>query len=165
MVGSQIDKLILNLSFGHNLCFKCPNGSCNPISDIYITKAFQWYKELFNSMSFDPCNCSLKIQESIGTPTPKVGAHLEVWRFIFSHSLTLSGVRNMIPGLSLLTHTFTSPCFGHEPKVRVTTIPKTHVIWGGMWLVQCENKIKTTKGIHLLNLLGENNLEGVQKPS
>jgi hypothetical protein len=29
-------------------------------------------------MGFDPCNRSLKIQESIGTSTPKVGAHLEV---------------------------------------------------------------------------------------
>jgi hypothetical protein len=29
-------------------------------------------------MSFDPYNRSLKIQESIGIPTPKVGAHLGV---------------------------------------------------------------------------------------
>jgi hypothetical protein len=34
MVGSQIDKLTTNLSFGHNLCFKYPNGSCEPILDI-----------------------------------------------------------------------------------------------------------------------------------
>ncbi len=30
VVGSQIANLILGLSFGHNLCFKCPNGSCDP---------------------------------------------------------------------------------------------------------------------------------------
>ncbi len=42
-------------------------------------------------MSFDPCNCPLKIQESIGTPTPKVGTHLGVWGFISSHSLALPG--------------------------------------------------------------------------
>jgi hypothetical protein len=30
---------------------------------------------------------------------------------------------------------------------------------------QCENKIETTKGIHLQNPLGENNPKGVQKPS
>jgi hypothetical protein len=29
-------------------------------------------------MGFDPYNCFLKIQESIGTPTPKTGAHLGV---------------------------------------------------------------------------------------
>jgi len=42
-------------------------------------------------MSFDPYNFSLKIRESIGTTTPKVGTHLGVWGFIFSHSLTLLG--------------------------------------------------------------------------
>jgi len=83
-------------------------------------------------MGFDPCNRSLKIQKSIGTPIPKVGAHLEMWRFIPSHFPTLSGARNMIFGLSLLARTFSSPCFGHEPKVRVATIPKTHVIRSGM---------------------------------
>jgi hypothetical protein len=31
--------------------------------------------------------------------------------------------------------------------------------------MQYENKIRTIEGIHLLNLQGENNLEGVQKPS
>jgi hypothetical protein len=39
-------------------------------------------------MSFDPCNYSLKIQESIGSQTPKVGVHLVVWGFIPSHSPT-----------------------------------------------------------------------------
>jgi hypothetical protein len=40
-------------------------------------------------MSFDPCNRPLKIWKSIGTITPKVGAHLGVWGFIpstFLHS-------------------------------------------------------------------------------
>jgi hypothetical protein len=37
-------------------------------------------------MGFDPCNRFVKIQESIGTPTPKVGAHLGVWG-LFSHIL------------------------------------------------------------------------------
>jgi hypothetical protein len=31
--------------------------------------------------------------------------------------------------------------------------------------VQYENKVETTEGIHSLNLQGENNPEGVQKPS
>jgi hypothetical protein len=31
MVRSQIDNLIPNPSFSHNLCFKCLNGSCGPI--------------------------------------------------------------------------------------------------------------------------------------
>ncbi len=41
-------------------------------------------------MGFRPCNVSLKIQEPIGTPTPKVGVHLGVWGFIPSHYCTLS---------------------------------------------------------------------------
>ncbi len=32
-------------------------------------------------MDFESCNRFLKIQESIGTPTPKMGVHLWVWRF------------------------------------------------------------------------------------
>ncbi len=44
MVGSQIANLIYGPSFGHNLHFKCPNGSWEPISSIFIPKAFQWYK-------------------------------------------------------------------------------------------------------------------------
>jgi hypothetical protein len=52
-------------------------------------------------MTFDPYNRPLKIQESIGTLTPKVGAHLGVWGFIPSHFLALPGAGNVIPGLSL----------------------------------------------------------------
>jgi len=40
MVGSQIGNLTHGLSFGDNLCFKCPNGSCKPILDIYVSIAF-----------------------------------------------------------------------------------------------------------------------------
>jgi hypothetical protein len=38
-------------------------------------------------MGFDPFNRSLKIQESIGFPTPKVGAHLGVCEGSFPHTL------------------------------------------------------------------------------
>jgi hypothetical protein len=99
MIGSQIDNLIPSLSFGHNLCFKCPNGSYEPILDIYVPRAFHWYKKLFNLMGFDPFDCSLKIQKFIWTPIPKVGAHLGVWGFIPSHSPTLSGAWDVTLGL------------------------------------------------------------------
>jgi len=72
MVGSQIINLTSGPSFGHNLCFKCPNGQCEPISDIYVPRTFNWYKELFKPLSFDPCNRPLKIWESNGSLTPKV---------------------------------------------------------------------------------------------
>ncbi len=100
VVGSQITNLTPDPSFGHNFCFRCPNGSW----DIYILRAFQWYKERFNLMNFDPYNCSMKIQESIGTPTSKVGAHLGMWRFIPSHSLALPGACNVAHGIILGLH-------------------------------------------------------------
>jgi len=50
-------------------------------------------------MSFDPCNCSLKIWEYIGIPIPKVGVHLGMWGFIPSHSLALSGAWNVVLAL------------------------------------------------------------------
>jgi hypothetical protein len=91
--------MTLDPSFDHNLCFKYPNGSCEPILNIYILRGFHWYDELFNLMNFDPCNRLLKIRESIGSPIPKVGAHLGVCQFIPSHSSTLLGAWNVTPGL------------------------------------------------------------------
>ncbi len=64
MVGNQTDNLTPGLSFGHNLCLRCPNEQCEPILDIYASITFQWYKELFEAMNFDPCNRALKIWKS-----------------------------------------------------------------------------------------------------
>jgi hypothetical protein len=96
VVGSQIGNLTPDPFFGHNLCFKYSNGSWNPILDIYVSRAFQEYKGIFNPMIFDPWNCSLKIWESIATLTLKVSAHLGVCGFIPSHSLTLLWAWNVI---------------------------------------------------------------------
>jgi len=49
-------------------------------------------------MGFDPCNRSLKIWESFGTPTPQVGVALGVWEFILSHFPTLPGVWDVPSG-------------------------------------------------------------------
>jgi hypothetical protein len=40
MVECQIVNLISNLFFCHNLCLKCPNGSCKPILNIYVLRTF-----------------------------------------------------------------------------------------------------------------------------
>ncbi len=61
VVRSQNANLTPDLSFAHNLCFRCPNEQCEPILDIYTSIAFQWYKELLKARSFDPCNHALKI--------------------------------------------------------------------------------------------------------
>jgi len=58
--------------------------------------------------------------ESIGTPTPKVGAHLRVWGFVPSHSPT-PREHEMWLLVSLLTHTLTNHCLGRKPEAKVTT--------------------------------------------
>ncbi len=120
MVRSQIANLTPGPFFGHNLCLKCPNGSWEPILDIYVPRYFQWCKKLFNPMNFDPCNRLLKIRKSIRTPIPKVGAHLGVWGFIPSIFLHSREHEMWLLG-SFLAHTFTSPCLSHGPKAKVAT--------------------------------------------
>jgi hypothetical protein len=112
--------------FSHNLCFKCPNGSCEYILNIYVLISFQWYKKIFNPMGINFYNCSLEIRKSIKTPTPKVGAHLGVWGFILSLSSTLENIR-CASHASPLSRTLTSPCLGREPKARVMTLIKASI--------------------------------------
>ncbi len=40
VVGNQIASLTPGLSFDHNLCYKCPNGSCEAILNIYTSRTF-----------------------------------------------------------------------------------------------------------------------------
>ncbi len=68
VVGSQIVNLTPGLSFAHNLCCKCLNGSCEAIFDIYASRPFQHYKEHLKARCFDPCNWILNFQESRRTP-------------------------------------------------------------------------------------------------
>ncbi len=46
-------------------------------------------------MGFDPCNCSMKIQESIEIPIPKVGIHLGAWGDSFPHTFMHSREHEM----------------------------------------------------------------------
>jgi hypothetical protein len=116
----QTANLTLDLSFGHYLCFRCPNGWCEPILDIYVSIVFQWCKDLFKPMGFSPYNRSLKIRKSFGTPTSQVKVALGVWGFTLSHSLAHAGIWNVILGF-LSARNFASPCLGHEPKAKVAT--------------------------------------------
>jgi hypothetical protein len=95
------------ISFDHNLCFKCPNGSYEPILNIYVSIAFKWYEELFEPMGFDPCNCSMKIWESIwdsnfhnGSSLRSVKVHSFTF-FTFFALFALLGTFDVIPGLLL----------------------------------------------------------------
>jgi hypothetical protein len=121
LVGSQTSSLTPDPSFGHNLCFRCPNEQCKPILDIWVPRAFQWYKERHKPLSFGPSNRSLKFWESTGTPSPKVGVALGVWGLTPSHSPTLSGVCDVTPRLPLGPHPCNPFCLGRKPKTRVAT--------------------------------------------
>jgi len=120
VVGSQIVNLTPGPSFGHNLCFRCPNVRCDPILDIYVTRPFQWNKKRLNPLRFDLWNRPLKIRKSIGTPTPKV----EPFGGVKVHSLTPFHSQEYVVWLpaSFLAHNLTNPCLGCEPKARVATL-------------------------------------------
>jgi hypothetical protein len=111
MVRSQIVNLTLDHSFGHNLCYRCPNGQCEPILGIYALTAFRWYKECLKARSFDPCNRVLKIWEF-------------TWECEGSCPHTLCTPRGMWSDsqVFLLAHHLPTPCLGREPKVRVATL-------------------------------------------
>jgi hypothetical protein len=128
MVESQTVNLTPNLFFGHNLCFKCPNGRWEFILDIYISISFQWYKELFEAMGFDPYNCTLKIWKSIGTPTPNMEF---TWACegSFPHTLCTPGSMWCDSRVFLLAHNLATPCLGHEPKARVATLSAIYGCW------------------------------------
>jgi hypothetical protein len=68
-------------------------------------------------MGFDPCNCFLKIWDSIRMLTPKVGVHLGVWRFIPSHSPTLPGVWDVTHGLPSWPAPLQTPTLVTSPRL------------------------------------------------
>ncbi len=68
VVGSQSASLTPGPSFVHNLCCKCPNGSCEAIFDIYVSRPFYQYKKHLKARCFDPCNRALNFWESQRTP-------------------------------------------------------------------------------------------------
>jgi hypothetical protein len=69
VVGSQTASLTPDPSFNHNLCCRCPNGSCEAIFDICTSRPFQWYKEHLKARCFALCCRALKLRESQRTPS------------------------------------------------------------------------------------------------
>jgi hypothetical protein len=70
-------------------------------------------------MGFDPCNLPLNIQQSIRTPTPKMGVHLGMWGFIPSHSFTLSRTLDVTPGLPSWPTTLQTLALVVNPRLRL----------------------------------------------
>jgi len=68
VVGNQTGNLTPDPSFDHNLCYRCPNGWCEAILDIYTSRPFQWYKKHLKARCSNPCNRVLSFRESWRTP-------------------------------------------------------------------------------------------------
>jgi hypothetical protein len=127
VVGSQTATLTPGPSFAHNLPFRCPNEQCEPILDIYVSRAFHWYKERNKPWSFDPSKRSLKFLESFGDSTLTNSQHGSSLGSVRVHSLTLSGVFalpgacDVTPGSTSRPTTSQPPCLGRKPNARVAT--------------------------------------------
>jgi len=72
VVGSQTASLTPGPSFAHNLGYRCPNGQCEAIFDIYASIRFQWHQEHPNARCFEPCCRTLNIRESWRTLSPQL---------------------------------------------------------------------------------------------
>ncbi len=108
-------------SFGHNLCFKCPNGSCNPILDIYVPRTDQWYEEFLNSNRFWPLQSLSKDSEVHEDSNSQSGNSLGSVR-VPSRTLSYTP-KNMRcdSWVALLARTLASLCLGCKLKARVAT--------------------------------------------
>jgi hypothetical protein len=120
MAKSQIGNLTPDLSFGHNLCLKCLDGSREPILDIYIPRAFQWYKN--SSIQW-----VMTLEIFLWRFKSPSRLQLPKWELIwecegsFPHTLLHSWEHEMWLLGFLLACTLTNPCLCHKPKARVTT--------------------------------------------
>jgi len=90
VVGSQTASLTPGPSFAHNLGCRCPNGQCEVIFDIYVSRPFQWHQEHLNARCFGPCCRALNIRESRRTPNPQLFQVLG-----FTPTLGQSGLRQI----------------------------------------------------------------------
>jgi hypothetical protein len=118
---NQIANLIFNPSFGHNLCFKCPNGSCEPILNIYVPKDFQSYN--FFSIQW-VLTLEIFLVEDSGIHRNANSQNGSSLGSVDVHSLTLSHSPRSMKCDSRPSHlacTFANPCLGHKPKTRVMT--------------------------------------------
>jgi len=67
--GSQTGSLTPGPSFAHNLGYRCPNGSCEAILDIYSSRPSQWHNERTKTRIVNPSNRLLSFRESRRTPS------------------------------------------------------------------------------------------------
>jgi hypothetical protein len=68
--NSRLRSLTPDLSFTHNLGYRCSNDQCEAIFYIYASRPFQWHQEHLNARCFGPFCRALNIRESKRTPNP-----------------------------------------------------------------------------------------------
>jgi len=119
---SQIVNLISGLSFGHNLCLKCSNGSCK---SIFYTFTFQELSNYIRNSSIQWVLTPVSLFKNLEVHWDSNSQNGSSLGSVRVHSLTLS----YIPGsmrcdswASLLAYALASPCLGLEPKAKVETL-------------------------------------------
>jgi len=118
VVRSQINNLTPGPSFSHDLCFKYPNGSCEPI--LMFQKLFNDIKN-FSIQWVQPLQSLF--EDSIVHRDPKSQSGNSLGS-VGVHSLTFFHILESMKydfWASFLTRTFTSSCLGHEPRVKIVT--------------------------------------------
>jgi hypothetical protein len=136
VVGSQIASLTLDLSFDHNLCCKCPNGSCKAIFDICTSRPFQLYKKYVNVRCFDPCNQALNFWESQRTPS----SHF--WECEFHpHTCLKVGLRHFNIPIDLICN---------KPKLRNSILSHSPHL---QWRLHCSTIVSNEDFLPFENLM------------
>jgi len=112
-------------SFGHNLCFRCPNEQCKPILDIYTSRPFHWYKERNQPWGFHPSKRSLKFRESFWDSNSH---QLPTWEFTWE----CEGSFPHTPG-STSRPTTCNPLPWSQAKARVATMRRRYTFSNVFW--------------------------------
>jgi hypothetical protein len=132
VVGSQIGNLTPDFSFGHNLCFKYPNGSCQPILDIYVPRVSNDIRNFLIQWVLTLVITLWRFESPLGFQFLKWGI---IWECggSFPHTLLHSQEHEVWFPCSLLACAFVNPCLGPEPKARVAIMRVGMVAIPPMW--------------------------------
>ncbi len=112
VVGSQIASWTPGPSFAHNLGYRCPNGQCEAIFNIYASRPFQWHQEHLNARCFGPYCRTLNIREFRRTPSPQLWecwaspphlAKVGLWHFWYVNIESEVGEPTSLAMLELVT--------------------------------------------------------------
>jgi hypothetical protein len=109
VIGSQIANFTLDPSLGHNLCFKYPNGSCELILDIYVSRASNGTQKSLIQWVLTFEIALWRFGSPLGFELPKKGVHF--WEFTWEcggslfHTLPHSWEHEMwLPTFTLSPH-------------------------------------------------------------